>query len=63
VPAEDDAAAEELTEIEEEKEAQVLDREPLETELMAEDRSDAGKDVAGVDDDGVGDEASGPGGS
>ncbi|MGI9033003.1 MAG: hypothetical protein ACR2HY_04870 [Acidimicrobiales bacterium] len=51
MPAEDDAAAEELTEIEEEKEAQVLDREPLETELMDEGHSEEGEAIERVEDE------------
>ncbi len=42
-------AADELHELHEEKDAQVLEREPMETELMDEDRSDIGKDIEGVD--------------
>ncbi len=43
--------AEELHELHQEKDAQVLEREPLETELMDEDRSDTGTDIEGVEDD------------
>jgi len=43
--------AKEIHELHQEKDDQVLEREPMETELMDEDRSDAGKDVAGVEDD------------
>ncbi len=42
-------AAEELDELHEEKDAQVLEREPMETELMDEDRSDTGKDIEGIE--------------
>ncbi len=43
--------AQELHELHEEKDAQVLEREPMETELMDEDRSDVGEDIAGVEKD------------
>ena len=52
MPTEDDRdAAEELAEVQDEKEAQVLEREPLETELMDEDRSEAGEGIEGVEDE------------
>jgi len=44
-------AAEELHELHEEKDAQVLEREPLETELMDDDRSDAGEGIDEVEGD------------
>ncbi len=47
----EDDAAEELAETEQEKESQVLQREPVETELMDEDRSDVGERVEGVEED------------
>ena len=40
--------AEELTEIEEEKDEQVLEREPLEQELMQEGASDEGENLEDV---------------
>ncbi len=43
-------AADELHELHEEKDAQVLEREPMETELMDDDRSATGEDIEGVDD-------------
>jgi hypothetical protein len=46
-----DNAAEELAETEEEKESQVLKREPVEAELMDEDRSEVGEQVEGVQDE------------
>ncbi len=47
----DDAAAEELAEVEDKKDDQVLEREGVETELMDEDRSEVGEQVAGVEDE------------
>jgi hypothetical protein len=44
---------EELAEEQEEKEAQVLQREPLETELMDHDESGAGEEVDGVEETGT----------
>jgi len=44
-PGQDDDAADELAEVEEEKEAQVLQREPLETELMDDDSSEVGEHI------------------
>lgn len=41
--------SEELAEELDEKDAQVLQREPLETELMDEDASDVGEDIDGVE--------------
>ncbi|HEX2042733.1 MAG TPA: hypothetical protein VHF24_08845 [Acidimicrobiales bacterium] len=46
-----DDAAEELAETEQEKDSQVLKREPVETELMDEDRSEVGERVEGVEED------------
>ncbi|HEX2274018.1 MAG TPA: hypothetical protein VHG90_09115 [Acidimicrobiales bacterium] len=46
-----DDATEELAETEEEKESQVLKREPVETELMDDDRSEVGEQVEGVEDE------------
>ncbi len=43
--------AKEIHELHQEKDDQVLEREPLETELMDEDRSDTGTDIEGVEDD------------
>ena len=43
--------AEELHELHQEKDSQVLEREPLETELMDDDRSDAGEDIEDVEDE------------
>jgi len=37
--------------VSEEKDAQVLEREPMETELMDEDRSDVGEDIEDVEKD------------
>jgi hypothetical protein len=52
VPTEDDQnTARELAEVEEEKESQVLEREPLETELMDDDRSEVGEDIEGIEDE------------
>ncbi len=48
-PSED--GAEELHELHEEKDAQVLEREPMETELMDEDSSGAGEVIEGVEND------------
>lgn len=48
-PGQDDDAADELAEVEEEKEAQVLRREPLETELMDEGSSGAGEHIDGAE--------------
>jgi hypothetical protein len=45
----DPEAAAELAETEEKKEDEVLEREPLETKLMDEDRSEVGSDVEGVE--------------
>ncbi len=47
-PPEDGAAAE-LAETQEKKDDEVLEREPLETKLMDEERSDVGADVEGVE--------------
>jgi hypothetical protein len=46
-----DDAAEELAETEEEKESQVLKREPVETELMDDDRSEVGERVEDVEEE------------
>lgn len=46
-----DPTAEKVADVEEEKDSQVLGREGLETELMDEDRSEVGEDVAGVEDE------------
>lgn len=48
-PADD--AAQDLAETEGEKDAQVLEREGVETELMDEDRSGVGEQVEGVEDE------------
>jgi hypothetical protein len=50
IPDRTDDAPEELTDELAEKDAQVLQREPMETELMDEDESAAGEDVEGVED-------------
>jgi hypothetical protein len=47
----DDAAAEDLAEVEDQKDDQVLEREGVETELMDEDRSEVGERVAGVEEE------------
>ena len=44
-----DEAGEELHELHKEKDAQVLEREPMETELMDDDRSETGEDIEGVE--------------
>jgi hypothetical protein len=49
-PPEDRAAAE-LAETQEKKDDAVLDREGVETELMDDDRSEAGERVEGVEDE------------
>lgn len=43
-------SGDELHQLHQEKDAQVLEREPLETELMDEDRSETGSDLDGVED-------------
>ena len=43
--------AEELHELHQEKDSQVLEREPLETELMDDDRSEVGEDIERVEED------------
>ena len=50
IPDRTDDAPEELTDELAEKDAQVLQREPMETELMDDDESAAGEDVEGVED-------------
>ncbi|HEX8769907.1 MAG TPA: hypothetical protein VF711_03975 [Acidimicrobiales bacterium] len=50
IPERTDGAPEELSEEQAEKDAQVLQREPLETELMDQEDSDSGEDVEGVED-------------
>ncbi|MFN2608141.1 MAG: hypothetical protein ABR511_09660 [Acidimicrobiales bacterium] len=47
----DDDTAAELAELHQEKEEQVLEREPLETELMDEGRSEAGEGMDHVQDE------------
>jgi hypothetical protein len=47
----DPEAAAELAEAEEKKEDAVLEREPLETKLMDEERSEVGEEVEGVEDE------------
>ena len=47
----DDAAAEALAEVEDKKDDQVLEREGVETELMDQDRSEVGEEVAGVEEE------------
>jgi hypothetical protein len=49
IPERTDGAPEELSEELAEKDAQVLQREPLETELMDHEESDVGEDVDGVE--------------
>ncbi len=44
-----ETSAQELHELHKEKDAQVLEREPMETELMDEDRSDLGEDIEDVE--------------
>jgi hypothetical protein len=51
MPHEPDDADAEVTELEEEKEAQVLEREGFEEELMEEDRSEVGEHITGVQDE------------
>lgn len=46
-----ESAAEEVADTEREKDSQVLGREGVESELMDEDRSEVGEDVAGVEDE------------
>ena len=46
-----DDAAQDLADTEGEKDAQVLDREGVETELMDDDRSQVGEEVEGVEDE------------
>jgi hypothetical protein len=46
-----ESAVEEVADTEQEKESQVLGREGLETELMDDDRSGVGEEVAGVEDE------------
>ncbi|MCA1657294.1 MAG: hypothetical protein LC713_06255 [Actinobacteria bacterium] len=48
MPHEPDDVDAEVAELEEEKEAQVLEREGLEEELMDEDRSEVGEEITGV---------------
>jgi hypothetical protein len=50
IPDRTDDAPEELSEELAEKDAQVLQREPLETELMDDEESDVGEEVEGVED-------------
>ena len=50
IPDRTDDAPEELTEEHAEKDAQVLQRESLETELMDDEESDVGEEVDGVED-------------
>ncbi len=51
MPNEHDDAGPELAEVEEEKDAQVLEREGVEAELMDDDRSEVGEQITGVQDE------------
>lgn len=50
-PSARESPAEKVAETEQEKASQILEREGLETELMDEDRSEVGEEVAGVEDE------------